>query len=103
TFDVVSVNDAPTGTNNTLTALEDTPLNFIAADFGLNDASDAPANDFAGIIITTLPANGTLELSGVAVTAGQTITAAQLGNLTFTANTHESGNAYASFGFRVID
>ena len=68
---VLSVNDAPAGTNNTVTTNEDTDYTFTTGNFGFSDPNDTPANTLAGVIITTLPANGTLKLSGVAVTAGQ--------------------------------
>jgi Bacterial Ig domain len=37
---IASVNDAPTGANNTVTTLEDTPYIFQAADFGFSDAAE---------------------------------------------------------------
>ena len=40
TIDVTAVNDAPAGTNNTVTTLEDTAYTFAAADFGFSDAAD---------------------------------------------------------------
>ena len=74
---VVSVNDAPAGTDTTLSAIEDTAYLFSAADFGFTDPNDAPANGLQSVIITSLPASGVLTLGGVAVVAGQTIPAAQ--------------------------
>ena len=44
TIDVTSVNDAPAGTDNTVTTLEDTQYTFAAADFGFTDPNDSPAN-----------------------------------------------------------
>ena len=75
TINVNSVNDAPAGTDNTVTTNEDTDYTFSAADFGF---SDPDGNSFAAVTITTLPAAGTLKLSGVPVTAGQSITVADL-------------------------
>ena len=103
TFNVTSVNDAPSGTNATLTAVEDTARTFTAGDFGFTDANDSPANAFAAVIITTLPTNGTILLSGVAIMAGQEFTVAQLAQLTFTAAPNANGNAYATFTFQVRD
>ena len=103
TFDVTQVNDAPEGADNTLTTLEDTPLTFNAADFGFTDPNDAPVNNFFSVIITTLPANGVLELSGVAVTAGQEIAVADIPNLTFTPDLHGNGAGYTDFTFQVKD
>ncbi|RYF52631.1 MAG: tandem-95 repeat protein, partial [Comamonadaceae bacterium] len=58
----------------------------------------------SAVVITTLPSNGTLRLNGVAVTAGQVITAAQLGQLTWQQNTADAnGNGLSSFAFQVRD
>lgn len=65
-----SVNDAPGGTDATLTAVEDTARTFTAADFGFTDPFDSPANTLQSVIITTLPALGSIRLNGVGVTAG---------------------------------
>ena len=44
TVDVTPVNDAPAGTDKTVTTLEDTAYTFTAADFGFTDPNDSPAN-----------------------------------------------------------
>src|SRR2546423_10547151 len=77
TVNVTSVNDAPAGTNNTVTTNEDTQYTFAAADFGFTDPNDSPANALTAVKITTIPGAGSLTLSGVAVTAGQTGSAAE--------------------------
>ena len=86
TINVTSVNDAPSGTDNTVTTLEDTPYTFAAADFGFSDPNDSPANSLLAVEITTLPGAGTLTDNGVAVTAGQFVSAADIngGKLVFT-------------------
>ena len=53
--------------------------------------------------IATLPATGSLQLSGVAVTAGQVITAANIPNLTFTPLVGGTGSPYTTFTFAVTD
>jgi len=93
------VNDAPAGTDKTITARQSVPYSFTSADFGFTDPSDVPANTLSSVIIATLPATGTLKLNGVAVTVGQEITAANLTNLQFT---DTSGSA-TSFTFKVRD
>src|SRR6185312_10607378 len=40
-INAISVNDAPSGANNTVTTLEDTAYVFTTADFGFSDASDS--------------------------------------------------------------
>jgi hypothetical protein len=75
TVDVTSVNDAPAGASKTVTTLEDTDYTFAALDFGFTDANDSPANALLAVKVTTLPAAGTLKLNGVAVTAGQFVSA----------------------------
>ena len=49
TINVTSVNDAPAGTNKTVTTLEDTAYTFTAADFGFTDPNDAPANNLLAV------------------------------------------------------
>ena len=78
TFNVNSVNDARTGTDKTITTLEETAYTLTASDFGFGDASDSPANTLTAVKITTIPGAGTLRLNGVAVTAGQTVSVAHI-------------------------
>ena len=59
TINVTSVNDAPAGTDSTVTIIEDASHTFAAADFGFSDPNDDPANGFLSVVITTLPAAGT--------------------------------------------
>ena len=103
TFSVTPVNDAPSGTSSTITALEDTARVLTAADFGFSDAADG--NTLAAVKITTLPGAGTLRNNGVAVTAGQTISIADInaGQLAFQAALNANGAAYAQFSFQVQD
>ncbi|WP_068956305.1 cadherin-like domain-containing protein [Pararhizobium polonicum] len=99
---VVNVNDAPSGTNKTISTLEDTPRALTAADFGF---SDSDGNAFARVKITTLPGAGTLSNNGVAVTAGQFVSIADItaGKLTFTPAGNANGSGYAHFTFQVAD
>src|SRR5206468_1566306 len=105
TVDVTSVNDAPAGTNKTVTTLEDTGYVFTTADFGFTDPSDAPANALLAVKVSTLPAAGNLTLNGVAVTSGQFVSAANItgGLLVFTPAANANGAGYANFTFQVQD
>ena len=78
---------------------------FSVADFGFTDLNDAIANIFASVNIATLPAAGRLSANGVAVTAGQAISVAEIvaGRLVFTPVAGASGNNYALFTFQVQD
>ena len=100
TVNVAPVNDAPSGTDNTITIAEDGARTFAAADFGFTDVD---GNALQAVIITTLPTAGTLRLGETLVTAGQSIAAAQLGGLVFTPAANASGLGYASFTFQVVD
>ncbi|ALD22278.1 hypothetical protein AM218_14985 [Hymenobacter sp. DG25A] len=100
TITVNSVNDEPAGTDNTLTTLEDTNYTFAATDFGF---SDTDGNSLSGVKITTLPAAGTLKLSGSPVTAAQLVPAASLANLSFSPALNANGTSYSSFTFQVQD
>ncbi|HYI47410.1 MAG TPA: Ig-like domain-containing protein [Allosphingosinicella sp.] len=103
TITINSVNDAPSGANNTLTGSEDDPLVFTAADFGFSDPADG--NTLLAVRITTLPGVGQLRLNGVAVNAGDFIPVAQInsGQFTFHPVADQFGNNYASFTFQVQD
>jgi hypothetical protein len=107
TVHVTSVNDAPVGTNTTVTTPEDTDYTFTAANFGFTDPDDTPSNVLAAVVITTLPGNGngTLKLNGGAVTPGQSVSVAAInaGQLTFTPAADANGTPYASFTFQVRD
>jgi hypothetical protein len=43
TANVTAVNDAPSGSNNTVTTLEDGAYTFAVVDFGFGDPDDIPA------------------------------------------------------------
>ena len=100
---VIPVNDLPTGADGTVTTVEDAAYVFDTADFGFADV-DA-GDSLVQIQITSLESAGSLQLSGVDVTLGQVISAADIaaGNLTFTPAADENGIGYDSFGFRVHD
>ncbi len=102
-FTLAAVNDAPSGADGTITVLEDGTHVFTAADFGFTDPNDSPANGLKAVVITTLPTQGTLTLGGVAVTAGQSVLAGQLGSLVWRPAANANGAGYASFTFQVVD
>jgi hypothetical protein len=101
---IVNINDAPVGTANTITMLQDGSHVFSPADFGFSDPNDNPANALLAVQITTMPAAGTLTNNGSAVTAGQLVSAADIGAglLVFTPAAGASGT-YAGFTFQVQD
>ncbi|QHS63670.1 Ig-like domain-containing protein [Chitinophaga agri] len=78
----VVVHNLPTVSNSTVNVDEDNTLSFAATDFTSN-YSDIDAAALTTVKINTLPANGTFELNGVAILAGQEVTAADLANITF--------------------
>ncbi len=110
-FDTVSttvnaVNDAPAGTDTTVSTNEDTPRVFAAADFGFSDTFDG--NSLAAVKISSLPVAGTLKYAGTAITAAQVtagfeVLVADLGLLTFEPAANANGTSYASFTFQVRD
>jgi VCBS repeat-containing protein len=93
---------APTVTPQTVTSDEDQSHIFTAAEFGYQDADH---DAFNHITVTQLPSHGLLTLNGVAVTANQQVSKADLdaGHLTFTPIQNQSGANYAHFEFRAND
>jgi VCBS repeat-containing protein len=102
TIHIHSVNDAPSGSDSTLTMIEDNAHVFSAGDFGF---SDVEGNGFLAVTLVSLPGAGSLTLDGVAVTAGQSVLRADihLGKLVYEPVAESSGNGVASFSFRVQD
>ncbi|MCF6768609.1 Ig-like domain-containing protein, partial [Thiotrichales bacterium 19S11-10] len=62
-----------------------------------------PADSFNSVIITTVPTPGSLELSSVAVTAGQEVLVSDLANLIYSPVADANGTSYSSFTFQVKD
>nr|WP_230853533.1 VCBS domain-containing protein [Vibrio harveyi] len=93
---------APTVTPQTVTSDEDQSHTFTAAEFGYQDADHDALNH---ITITQLPSHGLLTLNGLAVTANQQVSKAELdaGHLTFTPVKNQSGTNYAHFEFSAND
>ena len=103
TVNVTAVNDAATSQNNSVDATEETEYTFSSADFVFTDTD---GDSLSSVKIVSLPARGTLTLSGTALTSGdlpQTVGAAQIGTLRYIPPANESGTALASFTFRVND
>ena len=100
TINVTPVNDAPTAADNTVTTNEDTAHTFSAGEFNF---ADIDGDSLAHVTIATLPDAGTLTLDGNAVSAGDDIAEADIGNLEFTPATNASGDPYTSFTFSVND
>ncbi|HJT68495.1 MAG TPA: choice-of-anchor Q domain-containing protein [Pyrinomonadaceae bacterium] len=107
TFDltVSSVNNPPSGADNTVSTAEDTAYTFAVVDFGFTDPNDTPANNLLAVKITTLPGLGTLTNNNVAVNAGDFIPVANItgGLLKFTPVADANGSPYTSFTFQVQD
>jgi VCBS repeat-containing protein len=105
TISITPVNDAPAGTDTTVTTLEDTNYKFKVADFGFSDTNDNPANHLLAVKITTLPQVGSLTLDGSSVYAGELVSAADIaaGKLVFTPEANANGVNYDSFLFQVQD
>ncbi|WP_423202767.1 tandem-95 repeat protein [Legionella moravica] len=100
---VNSVNDAPQGADYLLTINNTNPVVLTTSYFSMTDVNDSPANALLNVRISTLPASGTLALNGVAVTAGQNISAVDIaaGLLVYTPVSNFSGST--SFTFQVRD
>ena len=103
TINLTNVNEGPTGADATVTFTEDTAQALTPANFGFSDV-DA-GDSLSAVRIDTLPGAGTLALAGVAVTAGQVVSVADLtaGNLVFTPATNATGTGYANLTFSVRD
>ena len=103
TFSVTAPNPGntpPTSADNTLYINEDASLTFARDQFSF---SDPDGDILRQITIVSVPDNGSLILGGRTINAGDTITAGQIGALSYSPATNENGSDYTSFTFRVND
>jgi cytochrome oxidase Cu insertion factor (SCO1/SenC/PrrC family) len=105
---VGDVNEAPAGTDKTVTMLEGDSYTFSVADFGFSDPSDSVnPNSLLAVKMTTVPGagTGTFTNNGVTVNAGDSVLATDIaaGHLVFTPAAHSNGAPEASFTFQVQD
>ncbi len=102
TLSITAVNDAPSGTNKTITLTQSSNYVISAADFGFTDPLDNPADSLIAVQITTLPTSGTLKNNGVTVTLNSYISIADInaGKLIYTSATT---NASYTVKFKVQD
>ncbi|MCX6876572.1 MAG: DUF6288 domain-containing protein [Verrucomicrobia bacterium] len=99
----VTPTDAPSSTHATLTVFEDTAIALAAGNFGYADPNSAA---LAAVRITSLPALGTLKLSGTPVSSGAlplTIAAANIGTLTYQAALNANSDSYTTLGIKVAN
>ncbi len=92
TVSVGATNDAPTVSNSTETTNEDTTFTYALVDF-TSVFSDNDGDSLTKIKIVTLPniSHGELKLSGVNITVGQEIIAAQVSSMTFVPGANWNG------------
>jgi VCBS repeat-containing protein len=106
---VTGVNDAPHGVASNVEAIEDTTRTLRVADFGFTDpvdAADGTADVFTGVVISRLPAAGTLLLDGVPLAANDFVSVTDIaaGRLTYVPVADAAGTtARTTFEFRVQD
>ena len=95
-------NSPPTASDVTVVATEDVNYGFESSDFAY---SDADADSFTQIQITSLESVGELKVSGADVGLFGVISIGDInaGNLTFTPDIDDNGAGYDSFSFKVHD
>ncbi|MES3000084.1 MAG: hypothetical protein V4787_05290 [Pseudomonadota bacterium] len=95
---ITSINDAPTAHDSTIALLGTETRTLGTAAFGFVDAD---GNNFASVMLTSLPAAGALQVNGVTLLAPGEIPASDFATLKYI----PAGNADSSstFDFKVID
>ena len=100
TYDVTTGNFIPTAEDDSVSTSEDTALTLSINDFGYDDIDN---DSVSSVQITALPVAGVLMLNGVAVSAGDEISADEItaGNLVYTPDSNSDTNV--SFDYKVSD
>ena len=103
-----ATNTAPTASDGTVTATEDTDYTFTAANFNFADTDAGAA--LSSVKITSLPATGkgTLEVDGTAIAVGdlpKAVTKVDIdaSKLTYSPPANANGDDYVTFQFKVND
>ncbi|MDY7008168.1 MAG: Ig-like domain-containing protein, partial [Cyanobacteriota bacterium] len=91
---IESVNTPPIANDSNIRIDEDTTYNFSITDFDYTDSDGDPLTE---IEIVNLPEQGELLLAGSPLTPGQTISALQVGTLSYRPDIHENGENYTTF------
>jgi len=97
----ISTSPNPTSTNATLAADENVSTALAAGDFGYADPNSSA---LSAVQITSLPTLGTLKNSGATVVSGDlplTVSAANIGNLTYLSPLGGFGSPYTTMGIKV--
>ena len=95
-------NQPPSGTSATVSTYVNLPYTFRVADFGFTDPNHPP-NTLQAVAFTTLPNAGVITDNGIALSAGQFVSVADIsaGNLVFTPNSNLVGGPYFLCLFQV--
>ena len=99
-----AANTAPTSADERVEADEDFDYTFSSDDFAFTDTDTG--DSLASVKIVTLPASGTLTLSGTAIGSGdlpKTVLAAEIDELKYSPPANLYGTDVASFTFKVND
>ena len=91
---------APTSSDNTIRATEDTTYFFSIDDFAF---SDLDFDTFTEVQIRSLPSLGTFTFEGDEVDRWDTIDVAKINRLAYRPKANDAGPSYSSFEFRVYD
>ena len=97
----ISTSPNPTTTNATLAADENTEIALTASNLGYADPGSVA---LAAVQITSLPALGTLKNNGATVVSGDlplTVSAANIGNLSYLSPLGGFGSPYTTMGIKV--
>ncbi|MFK5951966.1 MAG: cadherin-like domain-containing protein, partial [Desulfobacterium sp.] len=97
---IVTRNTQPTSADNGITLEADAIHTFNISDFPFSDAND---DTLQKVRIVAPPDSGTLALSNNPIIIGDEVAVADLGDLTFTPISGQSGTPYTSFTFKVHD
>ena len=98
-INIVSNDKLPTVSSELVVSVnEDSKHTFTSSEFKFQHASQK----LASVIITSIPAKGSLTLNGTAVKANTTIAIANLSKFTYTPAANDFGNNYTTFKYKVV-
>jgi VCBS repeat-containing protein len=100
-FTITAQNDEPVTDDMRIAVSQGHSYVFTATDVPFSDPDAGDTRQ--GIVLVSLPTHGVLKLGSATVSAGQLLTDAQIGQLTYVAPTNVSGEGADTFEFKVFD
>src|SRR5262249_40947451 len=103
TINLTAVNDAPLGSDRTISVTQNATFTFGLSDIGFSDPSDSPQNSLLAVRINSLPPTRSLTVNGSSAAGGHFASLTLIQGGTFRYTRANSFSGAESFSLQVQD